>query len=119
MALFPEGTSTDGMRVLPFKSSLFGVFFAPALAGEVAVQPVTIRYHAPPGMPPNFYSWWGEMDFATHLLDVLARSTGGTVELIFHEPVTVAESGSRKALAERAEAAVREGLRVPGIGAAE
>ena len=42
MAIFPEGTSTDGLRVLPFKSALFGVFFAPELQGAIAVQPVTI-----------------------------------------------------------------------------
>jgi len=121
MALFPEGTSTDGRRILPFKSALFGVFFAPSLAGAVAVQPVTISYCAPRGMPPNFYSWWGEMDFATHLLDVLARSTGGAVELTFHEPVTVAGAGSRKTLAGVAENAVRSAFRAdlpPETGAA-
>ena len=44
MALFPEGTSTDGMRVLPFKSTLFSAFFAPGLEDGIAVQPVTIAY---------------------------------------------------------------------------
>ena len=73
MALFPEGTSTDGLRVLPFKSSLFGVFTAPDL-DDIAVQPVTIAYRPHPGLPETFYAWWGEMDFATHIRDVLARS---------------------------------------------
>ena len=87
MAIFPEGTSTDGQRVLPFKSALFGVFFAPELQGRIAVQPVSIAYRPRPGLPAAFYGWWGEMDFASHLRDVMARSTGGVVELTFHPPL--------------------------------
>ena len=87
MALFPEGTSTDGLRVLPFKSTLFGAFFAPGMRRGVAVQPVTIAYRPRAGLPANFYGWWGEMEFASHARDVLARSTGGVVELTFHPPL--------------------------------
>jgi 1-acyl-sn-glycerol-3-phosphate acyltransferase len=47
------------------------------------------------------------MDFATHLRDVLARSVGGTVELVFHAPLDVAGSPGRKALTEAAAQAVR------------
>ncbi len=50
------------------------------------------------------------MDFAPHLLKVLARSTGGRVELTFHPPLTVVEAGNRKALAGAAEHAVRAGI---------
>ena len=107
MAMFPEGTSTAGGRVLPFKSSLFGVFFAPALGGAVEVQPVTIRYHPREGLAADFYAWWGEMDFVPHLVEVLARSTGGRVELTFHAPLSVAHVEGRKALAAAAEQAVR------------
>jgi lyso-ornithine lipid O-acyltransferase len=110
MALFPEGTSTDGMRVLPFKSTLFGAFFAPGLRQAIAVQPVTIAYRAPPGLPPTFYGWWGEMEFASHARDVLARSTGGIVELTFHQPLPLADYTDRKALAQAADSAVRAGL---------
>jgi 1-acyl-sn-glycerol-3-phosphate acyltransferase len=110
MAMFPEGTSTDGGRVLPFKSSLFGVFCAPELDGRVPVQPVTIAYRPRPGLPADFYGWWGAMDFAPHLVQVLARSTGGRVELTFHPPLTVAEAEGRKALAGAAEHAVRAAL---------
>lgn len=107
MAIFPEGTSTDGQRILPFKSALFGVFLAPDLAGRVAVQPVTIRYRTPPGLPAAFYGWWGEMDFAGHMRDVLARSVGGQVELTFHPPLRPEDFAGRKDMAQAAEAAVR------------
>jgi 1-acyl-sn-glycerol-3-phosphate acyltransferase len=107
MAIFPEGTSSDGLRVLPFKSSLFGVFFAPDLGDGIAVQPVTIEYRPRPDLPAAFYGWWGEMDFAGHLRDVLARSTGGVVELTFHPPLPLADFADRKALAQAASEAVR------------
>ena len=94
MALFPEGTSTDGQRVLPFKSALFGVFFAPELRAGVAIQPVTIVYRPRAGLPAAFYGWWGEMEFASHLRDVLARSTGGVVEVTFHPPLPPGDSPS-------------------------
>jgi 1-acyl-sn-glycerol-3-phosphate acyltransferase len=110
MAIFPEGTSTDGQRVLPLKSSLFGVFFAPGLGDGIAVQPVTIAYRPRPDLPASFYGWWGEMDFASHLRDVMARSTGGVVELTFHPALPLADFPDRKSLAQAADAAVRSGF---------
>ena len=110
MALFPEGTSTDGQRVLPFKSALFGVFFVPEIGAGVAIQPVSIAYRPRAGLPTAFYGWWGEMEFASHIREVLARSTGGVVELTFHPPLRAADFAGRKELAEAAGAAVRRGL---------
>ena len=110
MAIFPEGTSTDGQRVLPFKTALFGVFFSPDFKDGIAVQPVTIAYRPRPDLPASFYGWWGEMDFATHLRDVMARSTGGLVELTFHPALALAGFEDRKSLARAADAAVRSGL---------
>ena len=109
LCLFPEGTSTDGRRVLPFKSALFAVLYDPELAGALWVQPVSLVYRPPAGQPPEFYAWWGDMDFGAHLLAVLARPGGGRVEVIFHPPLRPAASPDRKALAEAAAAAVRAG----------
>ena len=109
MAIFPEGTSTDGQQVLPFKTALFGVFFASGLDG-VKVQPVTIAYSPRSDLPASFYGWWGDMEFASHLRDVLARSTGGVVELTFHPPLPLGQFPNRKALAQAADAMVRAGL---------
>ena len=44
LMFFPEGTSTDGKRVLPFKTTLFAAFFAPELRDFCHVQPVTLLY---------------------------------------------------------------------------
>jgi 1-acyl-sn-glycerol-3-phosphate acyltransferase len=122
LVLFAEGTSTDGRRVLPFRSS----FFASAEAPGCLVHPVTLAYGGHWGLPmtwrrlPN-YAWYGDMELPRHLWQALAN---GPIEVtvIFHPPVTAAEAGGRKKLARRAEEMVRAGLfealagRQPGQG---
>lgn len=109
LLFFPEGTSTDGQRVLPFKSTLFAAFFAPELHERMAIQPVSVTYHAPDGHDPRTYGWWGEMDFGSHLIATLALPRQGRVEVTYHPPLSVPEFDSRKALAGAAETSVRAG----------
>ncbi|CTQ34177.1 lysophospholipid acyltransferase family protein [Jannaschia rubra] len=117
LLFFPEGTSTDGLRVLPFKTTLFAAFFSDGLP-DMQVQPVTLAYHAPPGEPATFYGWWGGQGFGEHLLRMLAAPRHGRVEVIYHPPLRVADHGDRKALARAAERAVRDGMRESGLLAA-
>lgn len=107
LMFFPEGTSTDARRVLPFKSTLFAAFFAEGLADALHVQPVTVVWHAPAGADPRLYGWWGEMDFAGHLMRVLAQPRQGRVEVTFHPPLKVADFPDRKALAAACEGRVQ------------
>ncbi|MCX7565485.1 lysophospholipid acyltransferase family protein [Sulfitobacter sp. F26169L] len=107
LLFFPEGTSTDGQQVLPFKTTLFQAFFAPQLRDEIQVQPVAVIYHAPAGMDPRFYGWWGSMEFAAHLLAILAPARQGAVEVVYCTPLKVADFENRKALAAACETAVR------------
>nr|WP_249218828.1 lysophospholipid acyltransferase family protein [Falsirhodobacter algicola] len=107
LLFFPEGTSTDGRRIIPFKSTLFAAFFAEDLKDDMAIQPVTVAYHAPPGTDPRFHGWWGGMPFGPHMKQMLAAPPGGAVDVTFHDPIPVAEAGNRKVLTQRAEAAVR------------
>lgn len=106
LLFFPEGTSTDGRRVLPFKPTLFQAFLDPALPLGLAIQPVSVRYEAPPGRDPRFYGWWGDMDLGPHLLAVLAQPRQGRITVTLHPPIPVAGL-DRKALAALAERAVR------------
>ncbi|WP_106608595.1 lysophospholipid acyltransferase family protein [Shimia abyssi] len=108
LLFFPEGTSTDSTRVLPFKPTLFAAFFAPELRDKLNVQPVTVIYHAPKHQDKRFYGWWGDMDFGRHLLHVLAASRQGRVVLTYHTPVAVRDFENRKALAAYCEHVVRE-----------
>lgn len=107
LLFFPEGTSTDGQTVLPFKTTLFEAFLTPGLKPHMFIQPVTLIYQPPAGQPARFYGWWGDMDFGTHLLKTLATSPQGMVELIYHDPVRVADYDGRKALAAELNARVR------------
>lgn len=107
LMFFPEGTSTDAVRVLPFKSTLFAAFFTHGLDHILHIQPVSVIYHAPANQDPRFYGWWGEMAFSPHLLHVLAAQHQGRVEVIFHPPVPVDAFASRKELAAHCEAVIR------------
>lgn len=111
LLFFPEGTSTDGLRVLPFKSTLFEAFRTEALRDRLSLQPVSVIYTAPAGaQDARFYGWWGDMDLAPHLLQVLAQSPQGAVRVVYHEPVRVADFVDRKTLARALEARVRAGM---------
>ncbi len=116
LLFFPEGTSTDGLRILPFKTTLFASFFSQNLRRRAVVQPVTVRYHAPVGADPRFYGWWGEMTFGGHLLRMLSAPRHGRVEVIYHRPLAAADFDSRKTLARACEAAIRSGYDRPAPG---
>ena len=115
--LFPEGTSGDGNRVLPFKSSLLSA--AELALGEgptrhVPVQPVSVTYVGLHGVPMGrenrpFFAWYGDMDLVSHLWEALGA---GPVDVVveLHPPLTIDEAGGRKELAAAAEAAVRGGV---------
>jgi lyso-ornithine lipid O-acyltransferase len=114
LVLFPEGTSNDGLRVLPFKSALFSVAEYKAHGDPLPLQPVSLTYARLDGMPIGralrpFVAWYGGMDLAPHLWELLGLRVI-TVVIEFHPVVTIAEIGSRKALAEHCRSAVMTGV---------
>jgi 1-acyl-sn-glycerol-3-phosphate acyltransferase len=110
MLFFPEGTSTDGRRVVRFHAPLFGGLLAAAGDTPFRVQPVSVVLHGPGGADPRFYAWWGDTELAPHLLAVLARRRHGRVTVVLHPPVETVPGEDRKALAGRLETIVRAGV---------
>lgn len=111
LILFPEGTSDDGNRVYPFKSTLFAIAEEEVEGQPVMVQPVAIAYTRCFGMPigyvwRHFFAWYGDMDLAPHLWDLL-RMGRLTVEVSFLEPRMLSALGTRKAAAEYCHRSVR------------
>ena len=110
LLFFPEGTSSDGARVLPFKSTLFEAFFAPSLRARMHIQPVSVIYTAPSGQDARLYGWWGGMEFGAHFAQILSQTRRGSVRLIFHPALALRDMPDRKALARACESAVRQGM---------
>lgn len=112
MVLFAEGTTGDGIGVLPFRSALIGSAHAAMGEGGTAqVQPVALRYARRDGLPIGrsampAVAWAGDADLVPHLFGILA---GGPidVEVLWGEPTTLEAGDDRKALARSLEAQVR------------
>ena len=114
LILFPEGTSSDGNRVLPFKSALFSVAEQRPRGEALLVQPISIAYTRLDGMPMGRYlrplfAWYGDMDMASHLWHAVGLGQV-TVTVEFHPLVTIDDLGSRKALSEHCQARAAAGV---------
>jgi len=110
LILFPEGTSGDGIHVLPFKTTLF----AAAEEELVVVQPVSLAYQRLDGIPLGrfyrpFFAWYGDMTMWPHVWTALGMGQL-TVAIVFHEPVRLGDFGSRKALSEHCRRVIADGL---------
>lgn len=112
MVFFPEATSGDGNRLLPFKSSLFAVAETLSEDGQIAVQPAAIAYTRLNGLPTGsgwrpFFSWYGDMSLGAHAWTFLQLGRT-TVEIAFLPPVSVAGMANRKTMAQACENSIRD-----------
>lgn len=114
MVLFGEGTSSNGIHVLPFRTALVGgaVRAMGDDGAKAAVQPVAINYTQLHGVPIGRFhkprvAWYGDMEMADHLWWIL-RHGDLDVDVAFGEPIPLADGVDRKRVARRAEEVVRE-----------
>jgi 1-acyl-sn-glycerol-3-phosphate acyltransferase len=113
IVLFAEGTSSDGNRVLPFKTSLFAAATGQGIAAnpDVVVQTAAVVYTHLRGVPlsradrPRI-GWYGDMEMRSHAWGVL-RGGPITVTIKVSPPVPLSEYSNRKDLALKTERAVR------------
>jgi 1-acyl-sn-glycerol-3-phosphate acyltransferase len=113
VVLFAEGTSSDGNRVLPFRSALIGAVKEAAAfgAGAIQIQPMSIGYTGQQGIPMGrqnrpLIAWYGDLDFVPHFKTFCAR---GAVDAVvsFGEPLAADGADDRKAMTKRLEGDVR------------
>lgn len=117
LVLFAEGTSSDGNRVLPFRSALFGAVMPSrgmAPEGKVAIQTLSLAYTHLHGVPIGraerpLVGWFGDMEMASHAWTLL-RAGPLDVAIKIGPPITLSTFPDRKVLTRYTETQVREGL---------
>jgi 1-acyl-sn-glycerol-3-phosphate acyltransferase len=113
LVLFAEGTTSDGNRILPFKSSLLSVAEQAPPEMNLTIQPISIIATKLDGMPLGramrpLYAWYGDMPLAPHIWAAL-KAGRLTVEVEFHEPFK-AGNMNRKQITARCQAAIERGV---------
>ncbi len=112
IVIYPEGTSTDGQKLLPFKKSLL----MSAVDGGKEIVPVAVKYMSIDGAPfskanADRVCWYGDMTFADHLFG-LWKHKSIKVQLQFMDPIptnlTVPGERIRTELAEKSWVAIQE-----------
>jgi 1-acyl-sn-glycerol-3-phosphate acyltransferase len=105
--LFPEGTTSDGGRVLPFRSAFLSV-----ADSARTVQPVSVVYDRLGGLPAcrrdrPLFAWYGDMDLGSHFWR-LARRAKSRATVVLHMPLDPRDWPDRKALAAACAEVVSE-----------
>lgn len=111
LILFPEGTTGDGVSVLPFKSSFFDMASDPS--DTFKIQPISLIYHQLSGRPlgrffRKVYGWPGTTSLLPHLLQIL-RLGNVTATIFLHHALDPRQFSSRKVLAHKAWELVASG----------
>ena len=116
LVLFPEGTSSNGSAVLPFKSALFASLYPSRDSLPISdVQPITLAYRADAhgtaldGDARERFAWYGDDDLVPHLWSMLGLA-GCTVDVVYHEPIHPEQASDRKVLARQCEATIASTL---------
>ena len=107
VGFYPEGTTTDGTYLLPFKTNLF----QPAVDYQMMVYPVTVSY-LQRGEPTRLVSYEGNTSFGESLLS-LTRAVGLEVHVVFCDPIAGGAYGDRVALATAAQETIAQ---MTGLG---
>ena len=120
LMLFPEGTSSDGTRVLPFRSALFATAQLRRNDRPILVQPVSISYTRLDGIPLGRYwrplfAWFGDLDLVPHLWQMVCLGETEAV-VTFFPPVDIDRLGDRKKLAEYCFRQVWAGVQAANSG---
>jgi 1-acyl-sn-glycerol-3-phosphate acyltransferase len=110
LVLFAEGTSTDGNRVLPFKTALFSAAFSEGNR-DLCVQTLSLAYTRLHGIPlgradRSMVGWYGDMGMGDHAWELL-KAGPLDARIVISEPVPLSEFVGRKELAEHTEEIVR------------
>ena len=103
LTLFPEGTTSDGTGLLPFKSSLLSAL--DQRPEGAAVQPVVLDYEDSARI-----AWVGEEPGLDNFRRILARLRPIRLTIRFLDPLTGAELTNRKTVAAAAQAAIARAL---------
>jgi 1-acyl-sn-glycerol-3-phosphate acyltransferase len=115
VVLFAEGTSSEGTRVLPFRSALVGAVHHALGDGthhtHVNVQPMSIAYLRFGGVPigrglRERVAWYGDAELMPHLLQMLSFGAVD-VTVSWGEVTAYDHSADRKTIARDAEQSVR------------
>lgn len=107
LAIFPEGTTSDGTGTLRFKSSLLSALDPPPPG--VPVQPVLLDY----GPEARDIAWVGEEHGLDNFLRILARPRPVRLTVRYLEPLAGDALAGRKAMAAAAQAAIEAALAQP------
>ena len=125
VVLFAEGTTGDGTRILPFRSSLLGAaHYALGVGkGVVKVLPLSITFSGWENLPGGrvgraALAWYGDTELWPHLKHVLDCGAID-VELVWGEPIVMGRTTSRKEATRLAEASVRKARRQAVTGRSE
>jgi len=104
VTVFPEGTTTDGQSLLPFKTAMLRVLEPPPPG--VMVQPVLLDY----GLLSEWIGWVGEESGVANALRVLARKGSFPLHIHFLAPFDPRDHAGRKAIAAEARARLEPAL---------